>query len=62
MFHPEFECSHKMSEIECCFDEIEYQFTKFTGFYYDNTFFNGEYEQNCEGAVKQNPQLGVKLL
>ncbi len=51
-----------MSEIECCFDEIEYQFTKFTGFYYDNTFFNGEYEQNCEGAVKQNPQLGVKLL
>jgi hypothetical protein len=50
-----------MSEIEPYFEEIEYQFTKFTGFYYDNTFFNAEYEQ-CEGAVKQNPQLGVKLL
>jgi hypothetical protein len=50
-----------MREIDCCFDEIEYQFTKFTGFYYDNTF-SMENMSNCEGAVKQNPQLGVKLL
>jgi len=63
LFHPQFECSRKMSKNWVSFHEIGYQFRRFAGSYCDKAFILWRvWAAINQGMGNANPKLGMKLV